>query len=136
MRNPGQHLLDTRKIRDSLCLCVAARGGLKTESRISQDCGDVLIARNLAKTDYPHANWLHESPLNPGSSGVNQRLRTAPLGAATVFNGLRSGNENGGASISNTSPSCAFTLSAKESVAVPKKWTCKSPGLRNKSYLK
>ncbi len=136
IRHVCQHLLDTGKIRDTARLRMATRGRRKFKRGISQDCGDVLIARNLAHTDDPNANRLHESPSNPDASSFLQRLRTATIGAATVFKGLRSGSENGGASISNTSPSCAWILSAKESVAVPKKCTCKSPGLRNKLYLK
>ena len=40
--------------------------------------------------------------------------------AFTAFSGFRSGAPKGAAEISNTSPSWVFTLSAIESVAVPK----------------
>ena len=56
-------------------------------------------------------------------------------GAARA-SGLRRGIAKGAALTSNTSPSRVATPSANDSVAVPKKCTCTSPGRRNDAYLK
>src|SRR6267154_149452 len=64
------------------------------------------------------------------------RDRTRTCAALTCASGLRSGTQNASASISKISPGCTFTPSEKDSVAVPKKCTCTSPGRRNKGYLK
>ena len=66
----------------------------------------------------------------------NQSVRTVTLSRSAVASVLRSGSRKASASSSNTSPSCVFTPSLKDSVAVPKKCTWTSPGRRNWPYLK
>ena len=72
------------------------------------------------------------------SLGSQRPQRRAPdrQAAAARASGLRSGKRKASASISNTSPAAVSTPSANDSVAVPKKWTCTSPGRRNSAYLK
>src|SRR6185437_13958026 len=62
--------------------------------------------------------------------------RTSTFSASRVRKVLDSPYSNGAAVISKTSPSRVLTPSAKDAVAVPKQWTCTSPGARKSAYLK
>src|SRR5439155_16633230 len=61
---------------------------------------------------------------------------TATFCASARASGLTSARPNSFDSISKRSPSCVLIPSATDSVAVPKKWMCRSPGRRNRRYLK
>src|SRR5690606_23768458 len=87
-----------------------------------RDRWDVRVARDLPDAD-------------DGDLGAH-RGRASMLGVSTRTSRLRSGRRNGAAAISNASPSRVVKPSAKESVAVPKKWTWMSPGRRNRACLK
>src|SRR5690606_19215573 len=95
--------------------------------------GDVA-AENL----FAHSVFLSIHPARRVRAASPYSARTPPgtKPAATVRSGLRSGAPSSGSSISNTSPGCARTPSAKLSVAVPKKCRCTSPGRRCAAYLK
>ena len=82
----------------------------------------MLVAGDLANPDHRDAD---------GHSTF-----TVTACASARVNLLRSGKANGAASISKWSPSSVRTSSENDSVAVPKKCTCTSPGRRNRSYLK
>ncbi len=65
-----------------------------------------------------------------------QSAVTLVLAALAMVRRLRSGSPKGSASISKTSPFSGLIPSENDSVAVPKKCTCTSPGRRNSPYLK
>ena len=82
--------------------------------------------------------WLAHSKLRPAALGAVLLVGVLPedLCGTCRTRRLRSGSVNGAAMISNTSPSRVSTPSAKDRVAVPKKWTWTSPGRLNNPYLK
>ena len=67
---------------------------------------------------------------------TRQSARALAFAAFPAQSRLRSGRPNTSEAISNTSPFSARNPSLNDSVAVPKKWTCASPGRRNCAYLK
>ncbi len=68
--------------------------------------------------------------------GAPQSARIFTFAALPIVSRLRKGRPKASASISNMSPFSGLIPSEKDSVAVPKKCTCTSPGRRNRSYLK
>jgi hypothetical protein len=116
---------DVVEVRHALdAFAVAADGRGERDGGLAGDGGDVLVVGDLAHADQREAD-------RGAHSGFTV---TVPAGA--VARALRKGKVKGAAWISKTSPSCVWTPSAHDSVAVPKKWTWMSPGRRKAAYLK
>src|SRR5262245_7673924 len=120
-----QHLVEIAIVRHAFTRGVTARDGHQLGTFRPGDGRDMLVAGNLAEPDEPDPDRIDHSTLT-------STTRAVPRYDKRFCNG----NRKASASISKMSPSSVFTPSLKDSVAVPKKCTCTSPGRRKTSYLK